>query len=110
MSGHWYDYVDDPAAAPWYLRHHGWSLVLAFVGVPVLLVGVTLFVPSLAGVLLVLIVLVPVTLSAVRMIRGRRERLATYRRRTRRCLECGYSLVGNLSGVCPECGTPDVRP
>jgi hypothetical protein len=22
------------------------------------------------------------------------------------CLKCGYSLVGNTSGVCPECGTP----
>lgn len=23
-----------------------------------------------------------------------------------RCRKCGYSLIGNLSGVCPECGTP----
>jgi hypothetical protein len=22
------------------------------------------------------------------------------------CFECGYSLIGNLSGICPECGTP----
>jgi hypothetical protein len=22
------------------------------------------------------------------------------------CLTCGYSLTGNTSGVCPECGTP----
>ncbi|MCG8403574.1 MAG: hypothetical protein MI923_00105 [Phycisphaerales bacterium] len=21
-------------------------------------------------------------------------------------LRCGYSLIGNLSGTCPECGTP----
>jgi hypothetical protein len=21
------------------------------------------------------------------------------------CLTCGYSLTGNISGVCPECGT-----
>ena len=108
MTQHGYDYVDDPKAAPWYLRHHGRSLLLAFVGVPAVLVGVTLFLPSLAGLLLVLIVFVPVALSAVGMIRGRRERLATYRRRTRRCLDCGYSLVGNVSGVCPECGTPDL--
>lgn len=25
------------------------------------------------------------------------------------CLKCGYSLTGNLSGVCPECGTPIFR-
>ncbi|MEW6252552.1 MAG: hypothetical protein AB1716_18090 [Planctomycetota bacterium] len=23
-----------------------------------------------------------------------------------RCHGCGYSLVGNVSGVCPECGRP----
>ena len=22
------------------------------------------------------------------------------------CLACGYDLTGNVSGVCPECGTP----
>lgn len=28
-----------------------------------------------------------------------------YRREgTNRCLECGYDLTGNISGVCPECG------
>ncbi|MDB5301121.1 MAG: hypothetical protein JWO87_2784 [Phycisphaerales bacterium] len=23
-----------------------------------------------------------------------------------RCLKCGYDLIHNVSGVCPECGTP----
>jgi hypothetical protein len=27
-------------------------------------------------------------------------------RRGNRCFECGYDLTGNLSGRCPECGTP----
>ncbi len=29
-----------------------------------------------------------------------------YRRRDRSgfCVECGYNLTGNISGVCPECG------
>ena len=22
------------------------------------------------------------------------------------CLRCGYDLTGNVSGVCPECGSP----
>ena len=26
--------------------------------------------------------------------------------KTSLCSECGYSLTGNTSGVCPECGTP----
>ena len=25
------------------------------------------------------------------------------------CLECGYDLTGNVSGVCPECGIPVLR-
>ena len=30
-----------------------------------------------------------------------------WRRRQRSlCLTCGYDLTGNVSGVCPECGTP----
>jgi len=28
------------------------------------------------------------------------------RRRQGHCGNCGYSLTGNVSGVCPECGTP----
>jgi len=27
------------------------------------------------------------------------------RRRRGECLDCGYNLTGNASGVCPECGT-----
>jgi len=23
-----------------------------------------------------------------------------------RCVKCGYDLTGNVSGICPECGTP----
>ena len=28
------------------------------------------------------------------------------RRRGFRCDQCDYNLTGNVSGVCPECGTP----
>ncbi len=40
----------------------------------------------------VLLVLIP------RVIRRRRAA-------TSRCLKCGYSLIGNVSGRCPECGS-----
>lgn len=33
--------------------------------------------------------------------------LRRYRRRKRGlCTQCAYDLTGNLSGICPECGTP----
>lgn len=38
------------------------------------------------------------------IIRSRQWRQDT-RRRQHQCLVCGYNLVGNASGVCPECGT-----
>ena len=28
-----------------------------------------------------------------------------YRKKHGRCVQCGYNLEGNVSGVCPECGT-----
>jgi hypothetical protein len=37
----------------------------------------------------------------------RGHRLAARRRMSRGlCAACGYPLTGNVSGVCPECGTP----
>ena len=36
------------------------------------------------------------------LIRGPMRRWR--RRRRGRCIRCGYSLEGNVSGVCPECG------
>ena len=35
------------------------------------------------------------------MRRYRRE----LRKQNNQCITCGYTLTGNLSGVCPECGT-----
>ena len=40
---------------------------------------------------------------ALTFVRGPLRR----RRRRKRglCLKCGYNLTGNVSGICPECGT-----
>jgi len=35
-----------------------------------------------------------------------RLRYAGLRRQLGLCVRCGYDLTGNVSGVCPECGTP----
>ena len=34
----------------------------------------------------------------------RRHRRIRDREKGGLCLQCGYSLAGNVSGVCPECG------
>ena len=35
---------------------------------------------------------------------GMTEQETLNRKREGRCLNCGYSLRANLSGICPECG------
>ena len=47
-------------------------------------------------------IVVLATYPTIAFIRGplRRHR----RRRNGQCLRCGYSLEGNVTGVCPECG------
>jgi len=54
----------------------------------------------------------PITLTAIpptmMLTRLRRRRK---RRKVGHCLACGYNLTGNVSGICPECGTAiPVRP
>ena len=43
------------------------------------------------------------TYPTIAFIRGPLRRWR--RRRRGECLTCGYNLTGNVSGVCPECGT-----
>jgi hypothetical protein len=38
----------------------------------------------------------------------RPDELAAERRAKGLWVQCGYDLSGNVSGVCPECGTPGV--
>lgn len=42
------------------------------------------------------------TYPAIALIRGPLRRRA--RRRRNECVQCGYNMTGNESGVCPECG------
>jgi predicted RNA-binding Zn-ribbon protein involved in translation (DUF1610 family) len=47
------------------------------------------------------VVLISAVLPVLRLVRFVRSR----RRRPGLCPACGYNLAGNVSGVCPECGT-----
>lgn len=42
----------------------------------------------------------------VAVLPGSQEWLEQRRVKRGECRHCGYSLTGNVSGVCPECGTP----
>jgi hypothetical protein len=47
-----------------------------------------------------------VVLLAIALVHRYRRDWRTHRLQRGECLQCGYCLTGNLSGVCPECGTP----
>ena len=52
-----------------------------------------------------LLVAITGTLPAFWFRRWRRDRRATDDGMPH-CTKCGYNLTGNVSGICPECGTP----
>ena len=54
---------------------------------------------AIAGVLFVMIV-----------VEQRRKWLESERLRHGLCIKCQYNLTGNVSGVCPECGTAVEQP
>jgi len=68
---------------PGYVRIHGASYQLR---------APLWFLAALAGAYPVIV--------AIRYVRSRR------RRPPEACKRCGYNLTGNVSGICPECGTP----
>jgi hypothetical protein len=57
-------------------------------------------------VLIVVILAVYAAVLVTNVHKGMREETWKVRRQSGECLNCGYKLRGNLSGVCPECGTP----
>ena len=50
--------------------------------------------------LLVMLTAILPSLRAIRFVQRHRIH------KLHHCLSCGYNLTGNVSGVCPECGTP----
>ena len=58
-------------------------------------IGRSVFVPLWAPMLLFLVLPMFWLIARGRAVRTRN-----------RCTGCGYNLTGNISGVCPECGTP----
>ena len=53
-----------------------------------------------------LLALVPVLLAASYWANRRAGMKLIRDRFAGRCLACGYDLHGNVSRICPECGTP----
>ncbi len=53
----------------------------------------------------VAVVLLTAFLPVIRLLRWRKSRLVAANAAMFPCRKCGYSLVKNTSGTCPECGT-----
>ena len=53
-------------------------------------------------------VVIPFILGFIAVVnaRGRRDSLRLKFSEVPHCHQCTYNLTGNLSGICPECGTP----
>lgn len=90
----------------WYALVNVSGLLLAPVAYRVLYPGApwswlaTWSLAQLSFALLPIVVMASLIIAAVQGGRLRREG----------CCECGYDLTGNVSGVCPECGTPAKKP
>ena len=79
------------------------NMVVAFIGTHNLLSGSTVgrrYPPFAMGESIVTIFIMTGIL-----LRHRHTRQIQNRRESGACISCGYSLLGNVSGVCPECGT-----
>ena len=61
--------------------------------------------PSLLGRQIVLPLWLPALAALVPGSLALRRFVARKRRRSGSCPACSYDLTGNVSGVCPECGT-----
>lgn len=48
---------------------------------------------------------IPLVCSIILFVLSRRKVIRESGRKNRSCSTCNYSLIGNLSGICPECGT-----
>ncbi len=89
------------------------SLLLLFLGGPVIIEVLKRFNPSrTVGATIVVVWLIVPTAVCVFAGRGsERQSLIALRKAMNAegipvCLECGYDLTRNCSGICPECGEP----
>ncbi len=86
------------------------ALISALLGLA--LIVVILWPPQ--SLLLILLVLTPLIgvafYTASWWLHARRLNTASIQRmRHGQCPKCEYDLTGNVSGICPECGTPIVK-
>jgi hypothetical protein len=89
--------------------HASWSASVAILGVIVLswVTGIGTTNPLVTVVLpLGACIVGPfAVISGINELAHRARRQIVLGRRSRACSHCGYSLKGNVSGTCPECGS-----
>jgi len=87
----------------WYLNYYGGYRGNLVVGRsspyrPIATVDISVRLWVVAGIALLL----PMSRLALWLVRRGRTHL---RKEAGRCISCNYDLTGNVSGICPECGT-----
>jgi hypothetical protein len=98
LSGTRFSFYSDSATPPWELRTYGWAGKLGF------WVDTRPGAKGNSRIAIVVPTVVPVALSTVLPLAWGVRRI--WKKRSKgSCPECSYNLTGNISGVCPECGT-----
>ena len=85
LGGGWRLKIGPQPSPPRIFRGQPWRVESSYVRLPVWGIAVLLMIPPIRDSI--------------------RERRRAGRKGRNECLECGYNLTGNVSGLCPECGT-----
>ncbi len=85
LGGGWRLKIDKQPFPPRVFRGQPWRVESSYVRLPVWGIAVLLMIPPIRD--------------------SFRERRRASRKGRNECLQCGYNLTGNVSGLCPECGT-----
>ena len=85
LGGGWRLKIGPQPSPPRIFRGQPWRVESSYVRLPVWGIAILLMIPPIRDSI--------------------RERRRAGRKGRNECLECGYNLTGNVSGLCPECGT-----
>jgi hypothetical protein len=100
----------------WLVKSYGLAVLAAYVACLIALhavaackYGASALIPTLESTIFVAMYALPIGVVAgipFLIFRRVRARIDSSKQLEPCCTTCGYCLIGNVSGICPECGTP----